>query len=119
VFCSGLELDVEIGFHEIELGIKQTISVDLALEADFHPGSARDELEGVVDYYEIWRLLEREISGRRFRLVEALAVEIARVVLRAYPHVTARVRVTKRPLQMPRTREVGVECVRTAEDFRS
>jgi 7,8-dihydroneopterin aldolase/epimerase/oxygenase len=117
VFCEGLELDVEIGFHEVELGVKQTVLVDLTLDADFRDGPANDHFEGLVDYYEISRHLERDIAGKRYKLVEALAVDIARVVLRAYPKTRVKVRLSKRPLDMPRARVVGVECVRTAADF--
>jgi hypothetical protein len=46
-------------------------------------------------------------------------VDIAKVVVRSHPAVRARVRVTKRPLDMPRVREVGVECVGVAADFAS
>jgi dihydroneopterin aldolase len=117
VFCQGLELDVEIGFHDVERGFKQTVLVDLTLEADFNAGPARDHHEGLVDYYEIARHLEQHVEGRRYDLIEALVVDIARVVLRLHPTIKARVRVTKRPLDMKRTRAVAVECVRTAADF--
>lgn len=117
VFCEGLELDIEIGFHDVELGRKQTVLVDLTLEADFGVGPASDDFTGLVDYYEIEKHLQREVAGRRFKLVEALAVDIARVVLEVYPKTRVRVRITKRPLDMPRTRAVGVEIVRTAADF--
>ena len=117
VFCQGLELDVYIGFHEVELGATQTVLIDLTIETDFRAGPDRDDPKGLVDYYEIAKLLEAEVSGRRFDLVEALSVRIAEIVLRAYPTVKVRVRVTKHPLDMPRVRSVGVECVRTAADF--
>jgi dihydroneopterin aldolase len=117
VFCNGLALDVQIGFHEVELGAKQTVHVDLTLEADFSVGPDIDNHRGLVDYYEIASSIEKHVEGRRYDLVEALAVDIARVVVRSHPSVRARVRVTKRPLDMPRVREVGVECVRVAADF--
>jgi dihydroneopterin aldolase len=117
VFCQGLELDVEIGFHEVERGFKQTVLVDLTLEADFSVGPARDDHAGLVDYYEISRRLEQHVEGRRYDLIEALVVDLARVVVGMHPTTRARVRVTKRPLDMRRTRAVAVECVRSAADF--
>lgn len=117
VFCHGLELDIEIGFHDVEIGVRQTVVVDLTIETDFRVGPDRDDHKGLADYYEIARLLEGHVAGRRYELVEALAVDIAGVVLRAYPTVRVRVRINKRPLDMPRARLVGVECVRTADDF--
>jgi dihydroneopterin aldolase len=117
VHCNGLELSVEIGFHAVELGIKQKLEVDLTLECDFDVGPHRDEMGGLVDYYEISRHLVDHVASRRYALVEALAVDLAREVIRMHPTVRARVRVTKRPLDMPYVRSVGVECVRTAADF--
>ncbi|MDI1451926.1 dihydroneopterin aldolase [Polyangium sp. 6x1] len=117
VTCHGLELDVQIGFHDIELNRKQTVSIDLTIETDFRVGPDRDHHEGLADYYVIANLLEKHVADRKYDLVEALAVDIARVVLRANPTVRVRVRVNKRPLDMPRVRVVGVECVRSAEDF--
>jgi FolB domain-containing protein len=93
------------------------VVVDLTIETDFRVGPDRDDHKGLADYYEIARLLEGHVAARRYELVEALAVDIARVVLRAYPTVRVRVRINKRPLDMPRARVVGVECVRTADDF--
>lgn len=117
VHCNGLELDVEIGFHAVEQGIKQKLEVDLTLECDFREGPARDEMQGLVDYYEISRHLTRHVEGRRYALIEALAVDLAREVLRMHPTVRTRVKIVKKPLDMPYVRSVGVECVRTAADF--
>lgn len=117
VFCNQLALDVEIGFHDVELGVRQTVLVDLELLCDFGRGPARDAMDGLVDYYEISRHLLAHVEGRRYALIEALAVDIARQVVRLHPDVTARVRITKRPLDMPRVESVAVECVRSAADF--
>jgi dihydroneopterin aldolase len=117
VYCNELALSVEIGFHKVELGVKQTVHVDLELACDFGKGPSRDDMEGLVDYYVIAGHLERHVEGRRYALIEALAVDLAREVIRLFPSVRVRVRVTKRPLDMPRVGSVAVECVRTAADF--
>jgi dihydroneopterin aldolase len=106
VYCNALELSVEIGFHAMELGVKQRLIVDLALTCDF------------VDYYLIASHIERHVEARRYQLVEAVAVDIAREIVRLHPSVSARVRVTKHPLDMPRVRSVAVECVRSARRLR-
>ena len=61
--------------------------------------------------------LRAHVAGRRYALIEALAVDLAREILQLHPEVAARVRVTKHPLDMPRVACVAVECVRTAADF--
>ncbi|MCY1058260.1 dihydroneopterin aldolase [Nannocystis sp. SCPEA4] len=117
VYCSGLELTVGVGFHEAELAITQTVLVDLAIDCEFTRGPARDEFTGLVDYFVLVQHLERHVVGRRYALIEALAVDLARQVLRLYPPVQVRVKVTKRPLAMPQVAAVAVECVRSAADF--
>lgn len=117
VYCNELALTVQVGFHEVELGAKQTVLVDLELDCDFGQGPSRDDKTGLVDYYVIAGHLERHVEGRSYALIEALAVDIAREIIRLFPSVRAKVRVTKHPLDMPRVRSVAVECVRTAADF--
>lgn len=117
VHCHGLQLTVGIGFHTAELDITQTVSVDLAIACDFGRGPARDEFTGLVDYFELVQQIERHVAGRRYALIEALAVDLAREVVRMYPPVQVRVKVTKRPLAMPQVAAVAVECVRSAADF--
>lgn len=117
VYCNGLALTAAIGFHPAELDVKQTVVVDLALECDFEVGPARDERVGLVDYHRLVCHLERHVADRRYALIEAMAVDIARQVIRLFPAVRARVRVTKHPLQMPQVGSVAAECVRSAEHF--
>lgn len=118
VYCNQLALTVAIGFHPIELGVVQTVAVDLAIECDFDCGPARDEFAGLVDYHVIATHLERHVEGRSYALIEAMAVDIAREVIGLFPSVRVKVRVTKRPLGMPQVGSVAAECVRSAEHFR-
>lgn len=119
VYCNQLALDIEIGFHEVELGVQQTVLVDLELTTNFGSGPASDNFAGLVDYYVISNHLTAHVAGRRYSLIEALAVDLAREIIKLHPEVTARVRIVKQPLDMPRVRSVAVECVRTAADFAS
>lgn len=116
VLLEGLALVVEIGFHQAEIGVKQTVHVDLAVWCDFEVGPARDEFSGLVDYFVIAGHLARHVEGRKYSLIEALAVDVAREVIGLYPPARVRVRVTKRPLGMPGV-AVAAECVRSAQDF--
>lgn len=117
VHCEKLALTTRIGFHEVELGVEQTVLVDLALACDFRVGPSRDDHRGLVDYYVLAAHLEAHVQARRYDLIEAMAVDIARETLRLYRDVRVRVRITKHPLDMPRVVSVGVECERVAADF--
>lgn len=117
VYCHQLSLTTEIGFHEVELGVKQTVLVDLKLGCDFGVGPSRDDQSGLVDYYVISNHLIAHVESRRYALIEALAVDIARETLKLFPNISVTVRITKHPLDMPRVGSVAVECTRTARDF--
>lgn len=116
VSLEGLALTVQIGFHPAELGVMQTVHVDLAVWCDFDEGPARDEFTGLVDYFVIAGHLARHVEGRAYSLIEAMAVDLAREVIGLYPAARVRVRVTKRPLGMPGV-AVAAECVRSAQDL--
>jgi dihydroneopterin aldolase len=113
----GLRHKVRIGFHEFERNIEQALKVDLALQTDFSLGPARDQHQGLVDYYVLTQRLQAFVQDRVYDLIEALAVDLARESLKLFPGVTVRVKVHKLPLDMPMVDGVAVEVVRSAADF--
>jgi FolB domain-containing protein len=117
IHIHGLKLEVRIGFHEVELNRTQPLRADLSIETDFRHGPQEDRRTGLVDYYELERRLRAHVSDRKYDLLEALAVDLARSVIAAHPSVRVRVRVTKLPLDMPGIEAVSAECVRDAKDF--
>lgn len=117
VHVMGLRLKVRIGFHEFERNIEQALKVDLALQTDFSLGPARDQHQGLVDYYVLTQRLQAFVQDRVYDLIGALAVDLARESLKLFPGVTVRVKVHKLPLDMPMVDGVAVEVVRSAADF--
>lgn len=117
VHVEGLRLEVEIGFHPEEHGIRQPIEIDWTIETDFEMGPASDAHEGLVDYHVLCDAIASHVQAKRYDLVEALAVDVARVIVDRHPNVVARVRVIKRPPRMA-VRSVSAEIVRRASDFR-
>jgi len=83
IFMTALTAEAIIGIYDWEREVKQRLEVDL----------------------EIWKDLRAEAS--RFRLVEALAGEIARIVLEEFKVVRVRVTVHK-PGAIRHSRDVGV-----------
>ena len=116
VHVEGLRVEVEIGFHPEERGMRQPIEIDWSVETDFAAGPAADAHEGLVDYHLLCEAIASEVQVRRYDLVEALAVDVARIIVGRHPAVVARVRVTKRPPRMA-VRSVSAEIVRRASDF--
>ncbi len=118
VFGFGLGFDARIGYHRHELDIRQRVEIDFEAETDWREAARRDRPVRLVNYHEANRLIGELVASRRWRLVEALAEDVARLLCERFPVSRVRVRVTKRPFDMPNVRAVAVECWRTPDDFR-
>jgi dihydroneopterin aldolase len=117
VIGTAFSYDCRIGFHAHEPLILQRVSVDFEVETDWRRSAQEDDPAGIVDYYEVNRALQERICGRSYRLIEALAEDVARLLCERFPVRRVRVRVTKSPFDMPNVGAVAVECVREPADF--
>ena len=80
--------------EEKRLGQRFTVSVDL--EADTRPAAAADDLKLTVDYAQVIRTVEAQLTGQPVYLIETLAQQIAARILGTFPVVKAvTVEVTK------------------------
>ena len=117
VHGTGFSYDVRIGFHEYERHIRQRIVIDFEAETDWREAARADRAKDIVDYYEANLKIGRLIEEKEYRLIEAVAEEVAHLLIREFPITRARVKVTKAPFDMPNVGNVAVECWRSREDF--
>ncbi len=117
VIGTALSFDCRIGFHDYERHIRQRVVVDFEVETDFRRNGIEDDPEGIVDYYLVNEALREHLAARSYKLIEALAEDVARILCTRFPVSQAKVRVTKSPFDMPNVGSVAVECVRGPEDF--
>ncbi len=117
VIGTALSFDCRIGFHDYERHIRQRVVVDFEAETEFRRNGIEDDPQGIVDYYEVNKALGEHLAERPYKLIEAVAEDVARILCTRFPVSRARVRVTKSPFDMPNVGSVAVECVRTPEDF--
>jgi 7,8-dihydroneopterin aldolase/epimerase/oxygenase len=97
----GLELFGHHGATEEERERGQLFLYDVELEVGER--GADDRLDGAVDYRDVAAAV-REVAGRRFQLLEALATGIADALVDRFPVERARVRVRK-----PEVRPAGID----------
>lgn len=105
------------GALEEERRRAQPFEVDLDVWADLAPGAASDRLTDTVDYGALAEAAQSVVTAGSYRLLEALAGEIARVLLAADDRVRG-VSVTVRKLRPPVPLDVattGVRIVRWRE----
>jgi dihydroneopterin aldolase len=96
IVLEGVDVEALIGVHEWERGAKRPLRIDLELVCDLAEAAATDRLESTVDYFELTRRVKDVCAKSSYRLVEALAGEIARTCLES-----ARVRAVKVTVRKP------------------
>ncbi len=108
IVLDGLELALDIGFHDFEVGNPQRLTVTVEVWVDEGAFAAADEVS-LAWNYDYLRTMIRDLAvGRRFNLQETLAREIyERVASRR--GVTALKVVTRKTDVYPDCRGVGVE----------
>ena len=113
-----------LGRHGVELEERlepQPIEVDVELETDLAAAAGSDELADTIDYSGVFELARGIVEERSFRLIEALAGEIADAVLAAQaeghpPLAAVEVRVRKPQAPLPGTFETVEVSVRRASE---
>jgi dihydroneopterin aldolase len=116
VFVSGLELYCIIGIKPWEREVLQKVRIDLEMEADCRPAGRSDTVTDALDYRAVAKRVQSLVEGSSYQLVEALAENIAAVVLEEFPAAASvKVRVAK-PGAVRWAESVGVEIHRTRGD---
>jgi dihydroneopterin aldolase len=88
------------GVLDEEEALGQRFYVDAALTVD--PGAAleHDAIRGTVDYGVAFSLIEKIIMGKRRFLIEALALDVAKALVKRYPQIS-RAEITVRKPNAP------------------
>jgi dihydroneopterin aldolase len=96
--------------EEAERG--QVFVLDLDLALDLEPAGRSDELERTVDYGGLAARVAELVAGKRRRLLEAVASDVADLVLADERVLQVRVRVAKPHAPLAVDAEVAVEVLR-------
>jgi dihydroneopterin aldolase len=113
----GFKYDCRVGFSEDERSQPQSVVVDFDARTDWRASGLDDRAHSIVDYAEVDRAILALVSGREWRLIEAMAEAIARLICTGFPVDQVCVTVTKRPADMPHCDGVSVACSRTPADY--
>ena len=100
-----------LGVHPAERGKERPVWMDISLECDVRRAARSDQLADTLDYESIEAEVVAVAKRGRFRLVEALAENVAAVCL-AHPRVLAARVVVEKPKALPLTQSVAVEILR-------
>jgi 7,8-dihydroneopterin aldolase/epimerase/oxygenase len=107
VFISDLRIETIIGIYGWERKVRQTISIDLEMDADIRAAAATDAIEDTLDYKAVSKRLIAYVGESSFQLLETLAERIADIVLTEFRVPWLRLTVHK-PGAVRGSRDVGV-----------
>ena len=99
--------------HEAQLG--QVFVVDLELALDLAAAGQTDDLGRTVDYGSLAGRVAEVVGGRPRKLLEAVAEDVAQLVLADERVRQVRVRITKPQAPLPVDGSVAVEITRDRE----
>jgi dihydroneopterin aldolase len=118
ILLSGLRVRGHHGVlpHEAQLG--QVFEVDLELAVDLAAAGQADDLDLTVDYGSLAGRVAEVVGGRPRKLLEAVAEDVAQLVLADERVRQVRVRVTKPQAPLPVDASVSVEITRDRETTR-
>ena len=117
VIGTGFSYDCHVGFHEHEYDMRQRLVVDFEVDTNWRRNGVDDDPKGIVDYFVVNNQIGALVKNKNYLLIEAVAEDIARLICSNFSVNSVRVRVTKRPHDMPNVDSVAVECERTPADF--
>ncbi|HXH03694.1 MAG TPA: dihydroneopterin aldolase [Candidatus Competibacteraceae bacterium] len=84
IFIRDLRIETVIGIYDWERQIRQTVSIDLELGADIRRAAHSDNIDDTLSYKTVAKRLIQFVENSQFLLVEALAEQIAELVMREF-----------------------------------
>jgi dihydroneopterin aldolase len=116
IFLSALTVECIVGIWEWERRVKQTVIIDLEMQADIRRAAASDRIEDTIDYKKVAKRLLAFVGDSQFHLVETLAERIAQVVVVEFGVAWVKVRLNKQGA-IRGARDVGIEIERRTADY--
>ncbi|KIY22932.1 MULTISPECIES: dihydroneopterin aldolase [Mesobacillus] len=105
------------GYHGVfpeETTLGQRFAVDLTVELDLLKAGKSDQLQDSINYADLYQVCKNILEGKPYKLVEAIAEQIASVILEKFLLVdTVHVKVIKPDPPIPgHYKSVAVEITR-------
>ena len=97
ILLSGAHFFAHHGASDEEQKIGGRYVVDVELTYDLSRAGSSDHLDHTISYSKVYSAVQTIVEGKSFRLVEALAEEIAQTLLNRFPADAVLVRVKKQP----------------------
>ena len=106
-----LEVSYCVGVTDAERAFPQRLLLSVELQLDVTRAAASDDLTDTIDYFAVCQRLLRFGEGRSWKLIEKLAVDIARLACDEFNADSSTVEVRK--FVIPEAQFVAVRATRT------
>jgi len=107
VFVSDLDIKTVIGIFDWEREIKQTVRLNIEMNADVAKAALTDHIDDTLDYKAVSKRLIGFVESAEFGLVETLAERCAEIILNEFPVQWVRLKLDK-PGAVRGSRSVGI-----------
>ena len=111
VFIKNLQVETIIGIFDWEREVRQVVSIDLEMEFDNKKAAKSDDIKDALDYKKIGKRVSGYVKKSKYKLVERLAEQIAKIVLNEFPVSSLILSVTK-PGALRGSESVGIRITR-------
>ncbi len=115
IFLKELKTEAIIGIFDWERQVKQTVLIDLEMNADVRKAALSDSIEDTLNYKRVAKRILEFIEQSSFHLVETLAEHIAMLVLEEFQVSWVKVALNK-PGAIRSSRSVGIIIERDTKD---
>ena len=95
VFITDLDIDTVIGIYDWEREIKQTVRLNIEMNADVAKAALTDHIDDTLDYKAVAKRLIAFVEGSEFGLVETLAERCTEIIRNEFPVQWVRFRLDK------------------------
>jgi len=111
VFITDLDIETVIGIYDWEREIKQTVRLNIEMNADVAKAALTDHIDDTLDYKAVAKRLISFVETSEFGLVETLAERCTEIVLAEFPVQWVRLRLDKLGA-VTGSRSVGIQVER-------
>jgi len=107
IYIRGLRVETIIGIYEWERQNRQTVVLDLEMASDISRAAASQDIANALNYKAVADRISDFVAASEFLLIEALAEEVARIVMTEFEVPWLRLRLGK-PAAVPAAEDVGI-----------
>jgi len=116
IFIRALKAEAIIGIFDWERQVKQTVLLDIELNADIRNAALTDSIEDTLNYKRVAKRVVAFVEASAFHLVETLSEHVAMLILAEFEIRTVRIELSK-PGAVRGSKDVGIIISRNREDL--